>query len=288
MKMSRKVHRFIHVQNFLFYVLLVVAIGLLAYLSREYVYRADWTFGQRNSLTEACTVLLKGIDEPIRFVMYVPDDTALREKLRKLIEKYQRVKSEVELEFVNPDLDPVRAKLDGVEYTGQIVIRLGERTEIVESTSEQVIANALQRMSRGSERLAVFLEGHGERDPLAEHSNGISQLLASLEKSGFRAQPHSFVRSQSVPDNARFLVIAAPQKDLLDGEVEIIAPTDVLMIGSREVNPIQVTVAVFDAVGYLGEPMALALRTNQHLTFVVSADGVVTMHEDDAISEPMK
>lgn len=223
MKMSRKVHRFIHVQNFLFYVLLVVAIGLLAYLSREYVYRADWTFGQRNSLTEASTVLLKGIDEPIRFVMYVPEDTALREKLRKLIEKYQRVKSEVELEFVNPDLDPVRAKLDGVEYTGQIVIRLGERTEIVESTSEQVIANALQRMSRGSERLVVFLEGHGERDPLAEHSSGMSQLLKSLERSGFLIQPHSLVRSQSVPENARFLVIAAPQKDLLDGEVEIIS-----------------------------------------------------------------
>ena len=73
-----------------------------------------------------------------------------------------------------------------------------------------------------------------------------------------------------------------------DGEVEIIAPTDVLMIGSREVNPIQVTVAVFGAGGSLGEPMALALRTNQHLTFVVSADGAVTMHEDNAISEPMK
>jgi alginate O-acetyltransferase complex protein AlgF len=73
-----------------------------------------------------------------------------------------------------------------------------------------------------------------------------------------------------------------------DGEVEIIAPSDVLTIGSREVNPIQVTVAVFDADGSLGEPMALTLRTNQHLTFVVSADGVVTMNEDDAISEPMK
>nr|CAA6829775.1 MAG: ABC transporter [uncultured Thiotrichaceae bacterium] len=222
MKMTRKVHRFIQVQNIVFYVLFVVAICLLGYLSREYAYQSDWTFGQRNSLTEASTVLLEGIDEPIRFIVYVPDDNALREKLRKLIGKYQKVKPELEFEFVNPDLDPVRAKQDGVKHAGQIVVRLGIRTEIIESTSESVIANALQRMSRGGERLVVFLEGHGERDPLADHSSGMSTLLASLEKSGFRAQPHSFVRSQSVPDNARFLMIAAPQKDLLDGEVEII------------------------------------------------------------------
>lgn len=222
MKMTRKVHRFIQVQNVLFYLLLVVAIGLLAYLSREYVYRADWTFGQRNSLTQASTTLLNGIDEPLKFIVYVPDDNALREKLRKLIGKYQQVKPEVELEFVNPDLDPVRAKQDGIGYTGQIVIRLGGRSEIIESTSEQVIANTLKRMSRGSERLVVFLEGHDERDPLAEHSSGMSQLVKSLERSGFNIQPHSLVRSQSVPDNARFLVIAAPQKELLDGEVEVI------------------------------------------------------------------
>ncbi|MEZ5536423.1 MAG: Gldg family protein [Thiolinea sp.] len=222
MKMTRTKHWLIHAKTISFYVLLLMIIGVLGFFSREYVYRADWTYGQRNSLTEISEVLLTGLEEPLRFVAYVPDDAALQEKLRKLFRKYQRIKPDIEVEFVNPDLDPVRAKQDGIQYAGQILLRLGERSEIVESTSEQVIANALQRMGRGNERLVVFLEGHGERDPLAEHSSGMSQLVTSLQRSGFRIQPHSLVRSQSIPDGARFLVIAAPQRDLLEGEVDLL------------------------------------------------------------------
>ncbi|MEZ5448209.1 MAG: Gldg family protein [Thiolinea sp.] len=116
----------------------------------------------------------------------------------------------------------MRARQDGVQYSGQMVIRLGERSEVVESSSEPVIANAIQRMSRGGERLVVFLEGHGEREPLAEHSAGMSQFVATLERNGFRVQPHNLVRSQSIPDIARFLVIAAAQKPLLPGEVAVV------------------------------------------------------------------
>ncbi|MGB0847911.1 MAG: GldG family protein [Thiolinea sp.] len=222
MKMTRRAHRFIHLQNAVFYVLFAVVIGLLAFFSRQFSYQADWTYGNRNSLSETTHELLNGIAAPLKFVAYVPDDPALQEQLRKLVAKYQRIRGDIGLEFVNPDLDPVRARQDGIQYAGQLAIHLGTKTEVVESTGESVIANALQRMSRGAERLVVFLEGHDERDPLAEHSSGMSQFVELIKRSGFRVQPHNLVRSQSVPDNARFLVIAAPQKALLEGEVKVV------------------------------------------------------------------
>ncbi|HPY39371.1 MAG TPA: Gldg family protein [Thiolinea sp.] len=222
MKMTKGMHRSIGVQNAIFYILLFTALGLLAFLSREFHFQADWTYGNRNSLTETTRTLLSKVDQPLKFVAYVPDDPSLQEQLRKLITKYQRVKPDIQLEFVNPDLDPVRAKQDGIQYAGQISIHLGDRNEVVEETSESAIANAIQRMSRGGERLVVFLEGHGERDPLATTSTGLSQFLSTLERSGFKVQPHNLVRTQSIPQNARFLVIAAPQKDLLSGEVDLL------------------------------------------------------------------
>lgn len=222
MKMTKGMHRSIGLQNAIFYILFFIVIGLLAFLSREFHFQADWTYGNRNSLTEATRSLLQKVDEPLMFVAYVPDDPALQEQLRKLVAKYQRVKPDIKLEFVNPDLEPVRAKQDGIQYAGQMAIHLGDRSEVVEQTTEPVIANAIQRMSRGSERLVVFLEGHDERDPLADTSNGLSQFLSTLERSGFKVQPHNLVRTQTIPDNARFLVIASPQKDLLPGEVEVI------------------------------------------------------------------
>lgn len=222
MKMTKGLHRSIGVQNAIFYILFFVAIGLVAFLSREFHFQADWTYGNRNSLTAATQTLLEKVDQPLKFVAYVPEDPMLQEQLRKLVAKYQRVKPDIKLEFVNPDLDPVRAKQDGIQYAGQMAIHLGERSEVVEQTTESVIANVIQRMSRGSERLVVFLEGHEEREPLAENSSGLSQFLSNLERSGFIIQPHSLVRAQSIPQNARFLVIAAPQKALLPGEVDII------------------------------------------------------------------
>lgn len=222
MKMTKGLHRSIGVQNAIFYLLLLAVIGLLAFLSREFHVQSDWTYGNRNSLTEATRSLLEKVDQPLKFVAYVPEDAALQEQLRKLVAKYQRVKTDIKLEFVNPDLDPVRAKQDGIQYAGQMAIHLGERSEVVEQTTEAVIANALQRMSRGAERLVVFLEGHEERDPLSDNSSGLSQFLSTLERSGFKVQPHNLVRTQSIPNNARFLVIASPQKDLLPGEVDVL------------------------------------------------------------------
>lgn len=222
MKMTKGLHRSMGVQNAIFYILLFAVIGLLAFLSREFHFQSDWTYGSRNSLTTATRSLLEKTDQPLKFVAYVPEDVALQEQLRKLVGKYQRVKPDIQLEFVNPDLDPVRAKQDGIQYAGQMSIHLGERSEVIEQTTESVIANAIQRMSRGAERLVVFLEGHEERDPLSDNSSGLSQFLSTLERSGFKVQPHNLVRTQSIPQNARFLVIASPQKDLLPGEVEVI------------------------------------------------------------------
>lgn len=222
MKMTKKTHRSISIQNAVFYILFVVIIGLLGYLSREFYVQSDWTYGNRNTLTESTQKLLNTLDAPLKFVAYVPDDPNLQERLNKLVTKYQRFKSDTSIEFVNPDLDPLRARRDGVKFAGQLAIHLGERSEIVDSVEEQTLVNALQRLSRGSERLVVFLEGHGERDVLSRESKGLSQLVESLERSGFSVQPHNLVRSQSIPQNAEFLVIASPQKALLEGEVSVI------------------------------------------------------------------
>lgn len=222
MKMTRHKHRSIGVQNIVFYVLLLFVVGLLAFFSREFRWQSDWTFGNRNSLTTTTQSLLENIDEPLRFIAYVPDNPTMHEQLERFANKYRRVKPNLTVEFVNPDLEPARAKAAGVDYAGQLVIQVGTRSEVVDSVSEQVIANALLRLNREGKPMVIFLEGHGERNPLADHSKGMSRFVASLERSGFRVQPHSIVRTQSIPDNARFVVIAAPEEDFLPGEVAII------------------------------------------------------------------
>ena len=78
-----------------------------------------------------------------------------------------------------------------------------------------MLVNAIQRMSRGHERLVVFLDGHAERDPLSDAADGMSKLLTSLETKGFKIQPHNMLRTGSIPENASFVVLAAPKQDFI-------------------------------------------------------------------------
>ena len=222
MKMSKHAHRLVWVQNVIFYLLFVVILGLLGFLGREFKIATDWTYDGRNSLSVPTQTLLKTLDQPVNFVAYIPDNPTLQEQLKQLLGKYQRVRPDITLEFVNPDLDPTRAKQDGIDHAGQLAIHLGGRSEVMDSASEATIGSAIQRMSRGGERLVVFLEGHGERQPLLDQSSGMSQLVANLQRNGFLIQPHNLVRTQMLPQNASFVVIAAPQQDFLPGEVAVL------------------------------------------------------------------
>ncbi len=210
-------------QNIIFTILFLAVIGLLAWLGKTYHSDFDFTRSQTNSLHPSTQKLLKSLDKPLELIAYIPDDATIHTALKKRINKYKKIKADTRLEIVNPDLNPDRAKADGIQFSGQLLIRLGDKSEIVSSVDEQTVINVLQRLSRDKPRLAIFLEGHNERKPFEENSNGMSKLVNVLEAQGFNIQPHNLIRTQSIPDDATFVVIAAPQKDYLEAEVKIIS-----------------------------------------------------------------
>lgn len=212
----------LRVQNSIFYLLFVVIVGLLGWLGKTYHKTFDISANQRNSLHASTQQVLKSIDKPIKLTAYVPDDAVVHSSLKELVNKYKKHKKDISLEIINPDLEPKRAQQDGIEYSGQLNIKVAEKSENVSSVDEQTMINVLQRLSRDQARMVVFLEGHGERSPFAEHSNGLSQFASVLQKKGFDLQPHNILRTQSIPDNASFVIIAAPEKDYLEGEIDVI------------------------------------------------------------------
>ncbi len=229
--MSNNSHTALKVQSVISTLLFLMVIGLLAWLGKTYHKSYDLTRGAKNSLSETTQKLLKKLDKPLQLTAYVPDDATVHLALKKLVSKYQKYKKDTHLEIVNPDLNPERAKADGIQYSGQLLIKLGENSETVNTINEQLIVNVLQRLSREKPRLAIFIEGHEERSPIDEASNGMSQFVSVLEKKGFRFQPHNLLRTQTIPDDASLLVIAAPEKEYLQGEVKAI--TDYIKKGGN-------------------------------------------------------
>ena len=220
--MMNKSHFALRLQSIIFTLLFLLIIGLLAYVGKTYNKRIDVSKNQRNSLSETMQILLKKLDKPLDITAYVPDDAVVKTSLKELIDKYRAHHKEITLEFVNPDLNPTRAQQDGIAYSGQLLVKYNNKSEAINSVDEQNVLNVLQRLSREKARIVIFIEGHGEASPLEEKSNGISKLAEVLEKKGFSLQPHNILRTQSIPDNASFVIIAAPKKEYLEAEVELI------------------------------------------------------------------
>ncbi|HEV2322257.1 MAG TPA: ABC transporter, partial [Gammaproteobacteria bacterium] len=87
--MTRKSRRQVVIQGTVFLVLFLAAVGVLAKLSTQYVYQADWTYGDRNSLSPASVKLLKTLDKPLSFTAYVRDGSPLKDPLTRFISNYQ-------------------------------------------------------------------------------------------------------------------------------------------------------------------------------------------------------
>ncbi len=221
MKVTQQSRRRVRLQNAIFLALFLCVIGLIAWLTQEFSFQADWTAGNRNTLSETTQKLLQGADGPLSITAFVAKDAELRQDIKERIKRYQRYRPDLALEFVNPDLDPARARQEGITRSGQLVLRLGERSEKLDFAlmNEQALANALQRLARTAERWVAVLEGHEERDPNGNNNQGWSQFSDTLRRSGFKVQALNLIRTPQVPDNAAMLVIASPRRDLLPGEV---------------------------------------------------------------------
>lgn len=219
MEITRRSRILLRLQSLVFTMLFVGVIGLLAWLSTQYVYQADWTAGGRNTISEDTRQLLGTLDEGIEVVAFAREDELLRKQIQSQIGTYQRFKSDITLEFVNPDTSPERVREQGVTVDGELVITYQGRSENLTSLSESSITNALLRLSRQGERWIVFLSGHAESDPHGEANFDLGLFGKELERSGFNVQQINLAENV-IPSNTNLLVIASPRVSLLPGEVE--------------------------------------------------------------------
>ena len=203
-------------------VLIVALAGLLAWLSARYTVEFDWTRNGRHTLSEASRQVLSRMEGPIQITAYSREEAALREAVKKFIRRYQKIKPDIELHFVNPDVTPDEVRSLGITSYNELVIHYQGRSQHVQPGNEEEFTNALQRLARGAEHWLAFVEGHGERSPVGKANFDLKLWVHQLENRGFRAQPVNLANIQTVPENTRVLVIAGPQVDLLPGEVKLV------------------------------------------------------------------
>ena len=165
MKINRKTHLEIRLQNLLFSALFLAVIGLLAWLSTEYSIRFDWTAGHQHTLSSNSLKVLELFKEPVTVTAYARENQQVREPIRELVDRYNERGQTLALDFINPDTQPDRVRQWGIKVDGELVLTYQGRTEKIEEAREMTLTNALQRLVAPLDREIVFLSGHGDSKP---------------------------------------------------------------------------------------------------------------------------
>lgn len=211
----------------LFTVVLVVVLALLAgFLA--WSYRAQWDLTQnaRNTLSQESREVLASIPGPVRVTAFAterdPELGDLRKRIRDFIGRYQQAKADLQLEFVNPELEPKRTRDAGIQMNGEMMVEYEGRAERFSpfNLNEQAFTNLLIRLARTHERVVFYLEGHGERSLTGQANHDLGEFGRRLTATGFKLNPLKLALVQEVPVNTALLVIGSPQAELLPGEVE--------------------------------------------------------------------
>jgi ABC-type uncharacterized transport system involved in gliding motility auxiliary subunit len=222
MKLSAQSKKQLRLANVSFVLLFLLAVGLLQWLSRDYHLEFDWTQSGRHSLSEASIKTLGALDKPIKITAFASKRQGQRKAIAALVDRYQKHKTDIELEFVDPDENPERVRESNIQFDGELLLEYGSARETLTKLNEETITNGLTRLGHSGERWLVFLDGHGDRSPDKQRNFDLSLWAEQLHKRGFKTRSLNLAEIPNIPENTTALVIAGPQTGLLKGEVDTI------------------------------------------------------------------
>ena len=209
--------------NATFVALFLVSVGLLHWIGQEFPLQFDLTAANRHSLPEATQAALNGLDEPLKITAFASQrsEGQLRRAIAAFVARYQRYKSNISLELIDPDVDPEQARRAGVRGDGDLMFEYrGKREHLaLAQLSDEVITGILTRLGHQGEYWLVFLSGHGERSPDRPANFDLSDWATHLRSRGFNLRTLSLGEHPQIPQNTTALVIAGPRVGLLSGEI---------------------------------------------------------------------
>ncbi|AIF46158.1 GldG family protein [Dyella japonica] len=214
---------FRHVNGWLFALALLLAAGAIGYLTARHDHVSDWTFGGRASLSAESRAVLASLHGPVEIVSYANPQSDLRHTVAGFIERYERVKPDLTLRFIDPQQDPAAMRELGITVDGALILHYQGREQRLDELSERSLTNALERLARGGERIVAFVSGDGERRPDEKGNADLGMFMSQMETRGMRAVPLNFAQVTAVPQHTDLVVLASPELALPDGAVKALS-----------------------------------------------------------------
>ncbi|MBI4488761.1 MAG: GldG family protein [Deltaproteobacteria bacterium] len=205
-----------------FYSLLFVGVLiLLNFLNTRYHHRWDLTEAKLFSLSTQSTKILGQLKQDLHIYGFF--ERGENPRVADLIKSYTYYSPKIKFYSIDPDRHPEMARQLKIQQANTLHIRYGKESMNITETTEEAITNAILKLTKPSKKNIYFLTGHGEpKTDDRQNSQGYAAAKGALENENYQVKDLLLSTLERVPEEASLLIIASPQKPLLDHELKAI------------------------------------------------------------------
>ena len=231
------------------WLLALVLLGMVNYLSFLYYYRVDITRSQFYALSEKTRKLLNSLESDVHVWVCFSPTHAYYEHVKNLLEEYRYISKYVKVEMIDPHRDLVRMRELAATYgfTGENVLLFAsedvheivtdrELKKVEYSTlqippvpsavyfrGEVVVSSSIRSVINPHFPKVYFLQGHDERDfESYDEYTGYSDIVEAIRDDHIDLQALTIGEKREIPEDAEALVIAGPARKISQPELDII------------------------------------------------------------------
>jgi ABC-type uncharacterized transport system involved in gliding motility auxiliary subunit len=205
-------------------IIVIVILGLIAFITTRRHFRSDWTEQKLYSLADQTEKILSNLDKEVKVKAFFKKSE--QTVAQDLLDEYAYLTGKLKYEFIDPDEKPQIAKRYQIKKYGTIVIESGIKREVIEELSQANLTNAIVKVTREQDKVIYFLTGHGERSTSSEEPEGYKQAVEAIKKENHIVRELNLVRKiaegKGIPDSCTVLVIARPQSNFFPAELDSI------------------------------------------------------------------
>lgn len=214
-------HHFKKIQDaIIFFILIFSLLSIVNYWSYKHPAQLDTSAIKLNSLSDQTKNILKDLKGPIVFKMFARKNESL--PWLALLDFYRVENNSIQIEKIDIDVRPDLVGDYQINESATLVIEYNGKRQKVSERDELNITNGLIKISRNSDPVVYFVQGHGESDIQSADTEGSKMLFEAAKNSALDVRPINLLSTQEIPFDAKALVLWGPKTSLQASELAII------------------------------------------------------------------
>jgi len=182
----------------------------------------DLTADKMNSLSPETLNVLKSLDQMVTAQAFFTTQTST-ENAETLLRNYSNsAHGNLVMSLLIQTKTQWQRMRRVITRDGSIVLESGDAKEIVTTISEQEITSALLRLMSPEDKVIYVLTGHGEPTFDSYDNAGYAYAVSELKTKNYTINELNLLSTNSIPDDAKVIIIDGPQKPLEESEVDLL------------------------------------------------------------------